>query len=45
MLNTTIGSGEEVITPAIHRTLQGKGGVGKWLFASILAQYVHRRGA
>ena len=45
MLNTTIGSGEEVITPAIHLTLQGKGGVGKSLVASILAQYFRHRGA
>jgi len=40
-----IGSGEELATPAIHFTLQGKGGVGKSLVASILAQYFRHRGA
>jgi len=46
MLNTTIGSGEDRATPAIHLTLQGKGGVGKSLVASILAQILppSRRG-
>jgi Mrp family chromosome partitioning ATPase len=32
-------------TPTIHLTLQGKGGVGKSLVASILAQYFRHRGA
>ena len=40
-----IGSGDELATPAIHFTLQGKGGVGKSLVASILAQYFRHRGA
>jgi hypothetical protein len=33
------GSDKETVTPTIHLTLQGKGGVGKSLVASILAQY------
>jgi hypothetical protein len=39
------GSGKEPVTPTIHLTLQGKGGVGKSLVASILAQYFRHRGA
>ena len=39
------GSGGEPATPTIHLTLQGKGGVGKSLVASILAQYFRHRGA
>jgi hypothetical protein len=44
-LNTITGSGGEPVTPAIHVTLQGKGGVGKSLVASILAQYFRHRAA
>jgi hypothetical protein len=44
MSNTAV-SGGELTTPAIHLTLQGKGGVGKSLVASILAQYFRHRGA
>ena len=40
-----IGSGGEAATPTIHLTLQGKGGVGKSLVASLLAQYFRHRGA
>jgi hypothetical protein len=40
-----IGSGGLPATPAIHIMLQGKGGVGKSLAASILAQYFRHRGA
>jgi Mrp family chromosome partitioning ATPase len=40
-----IGSGGGPATPTIHLTLQGKGGVGKSLVASILAQYFRHRGA
>ena len=40
-----IGSGGRPATPTIHLTLQGKGGVGKSLVASILAQYFRHRGA
>jgi len=36
--------GFECGTDAIHLSLQGKGGVGKSLVASILAQYFHARG-
>lgn len=39
------GSDIETVTPTIHLTLQGKGGVGKSLVASILAQYFRHRGA
>ncbi len=31
-------------TGAIHLTLQGKGGVGKRLVASVLAQYLREKG-
>src|ERR1700677_2276042 len=34
----------EPVTSAIHLTLQGKGGVGKSLVASILAQYFRHHG-
>jgi hypothetical protein len=40
-----VGSGGGPATPTIHLTLQGKGGVGKRLVASILAQYFCHRGA
>src|ERR1700756_5314301 len=33
------------LSGAIHLTLQGKGGVGKSLIASVLAQYFLRKGA
>jgi hypothetical protein len=39
------GPGKEAVIPTIHLTLQGKGGVGKSLVASILAQYFRHRGA
>jgi hypothetical protein len=39
------GSDKETVTPTIHLTLQGKGGVGKSLVASILAQYFRHRNA
>jgi len=39
-----IGSDGGTATPTIHLTLQGKGGVGKSLVASILAQYFRHRG-
>jgi Mrp family chromosome partitioning ATPase len=39
------GSGGGTATPTIHLTLQGKGGVGKSLVSSILAQYFRHRGA
>jgi Mrp family chromosome partitioning ATPase len=39
------GSGGGPATPTIHLTLQGKGGVGKSLVSSILAQYFRYRGA
>ncbi len=38
-------SGETGLAGAIHLTLQGKGGVGKSLVASVLAQYLLRKGA
>lgn len=38
------GSDGEVRTSAIHFSLQGKGGVGKSLIASILAQYFNAKG-
>jgi hypothetical protein len=38
------GGNLEYGTNAIHLSLQGKGGVGKSLVASILAQYFHARG-
>ena len=34
----------ETRTHSIHLSLQGKGGVGKSLIASILAQYFRERG-
>jgi len=37
-------SGQDVSTASIHLSLQGKGGVGKSLVASILAQYFEHRG-
>ncbi len=40
-----IRSGGEPASPTIHLTLQGKGGVGKSLVASLLAQYFRHRGA
>ena len=40
-----VGSGGGTATPTIHLTLQGKGGVGKSLVSSILAQYFRPRGA
>ena len=39
------GSDRETVTPTIHLTLQGKGGVGKSLVAAILAQFFRHRGA
>jgi len=39
------GSGGGPATPTIHLTLQGKGGVGKSLVSSILAQYFRHRDA
>jgi Mrp family chromosome partitioning ATPase len=39
------GSGGGPSAPTIHLTLQGKGGVGKSLVSSILAQYFRHRGA
>ena len=44
---TAIGDGKdkgEVFANSIHLSLQGKGGVGKSLVASILAQYFNARG-
>jgi CobQ/CobB/MinD/ParA nucleotide binding domain len=40
-----VGSGGGTAAPTIHLTLQGKGGVGKSLVSSILAQYFRHRGA
>jgi hypothetical protein len=40
-----LGAGGGPATPTIHLTLQGKGGVGKTLVSSILAQYFRPRGA
>jgi hypothetical protein len=40
-----LGAGGGPATPTIHLTLQGKGGVGKSLVSSILAQYFRPRGA
>ena len=40
-----LGAGGGPATPTIHLTLQGKGGIGKSLFSSILAQYFRPRGA
>jgi hypothetical protein len=39
------GSGGRPAVPTIHLMLQGKGGVGKSLVSSILAQYFRHRGA
>ena len=39
------GPAANATAPTIHFTLQGKGGVGKSLVASILAQYFLHRGA
>ena len=46
MAKTTIANGTSEPEPvgAIHLTLQGKGGVGKSLVASILAQYLRDKG-
>jgi hypothetical protein len=35
---------DSVVSPAVHLSLQGKGGVGKSLIASILAQYFRHKG-
>ena len=40
-----VGSSGGPGSPTIHLTLQGKGGVGKSLVASILSQYFRHRGA
>lgn len=43
--NGSVGAGGESPTSAVHLSLQGKGGVGKSLVASLLAQYFkHRKG-
>ena len=46
MAKATIANGTNGIEPAgaIHLTLQGKGGVGKSLVASVLAQYLKEKG-
>jgi hypothetical protein len=46
MAKATNGNGTNGIEPvgAIHLTLQGKGGVGKSLVASVLAQYLREKG-
>src|SRR6202051_1844963 len=46
MAKATITNGTNGIEPvgAIHLTLQGKGGVGKSLVASVLAQYLKEKG-
>ena len=46
MAKATIANGTNGIEPtgAIHLTLQGKGGVGKSLVASVLAQYLRGKG-
>jgi hypothetical protein len=46
MARATITNGTNGIEPAgaIHLTLQGKGGVGKSLVASVLAQYLKEKG-
>ncbi len=46
MAKATIANGTNGIesTGAIHLTLQGKGGVGKSLVASVLAQYLREKG-
>ena len=35
---------DSVVSPAVHLSLQGKGGVGKSLIASILAQFFRHKG-
>ena len=42
--NATVEREADVATGSIHLSLQGKGGVGKSLTASILAQYFRQRG-
>jgi Mrp family chromosome partitioning ATPase len=44
-LNAVGTGGGPAAAPTIHLTLQGKGGVGKSLVSSILAQYFRYRGA
>lgn len=46
MAKTIIANGTNGVEPvgAIHLTLQGKGGVGKSLVASVLAQYLREKG-
>jgi CO dehydrogenase nickel-insertion accessory protein CooC1 len=46
MAKATIANGTNGVEPtgAIHLTLQGKGGVGKSLVASVLAQYLRDKG-
>jgi cellulose biosynthesis protein BcsQ len=46
MAQATITNGTNGVEPtgAIHLTLQGKGGVGKSLAASVLAQYLREKG-
>ena len=46
MAKATIANGTNGIEPtgAVHLTLQGKGGVGKSLVASVLAQYLREKG-
>jgi hypothetical protein len=46
MAKATVANGTNGVEPvgAIHLTLQGKGGVGKSLVASILAQYLREKG-
>jgi len=42
---TAVQTGGEVGSATVHLSLQGKGGVGKSLVASLLAQYFkHRKG-
>ena len=41
---TAGGPAKQPAVPTIHLTLQGKGGVGKSLVASILAQYFRHHG-
>jgi hypothetical protein len=42
--NATVEREADVATGSIHLSLQGKGGVGKSLIASILAQYFRQKG-
>ena len=46
MAKATTANGTNGIEPtgAIHLTLQGKGGVGKSLVATVLAQYLREKG-